>query len=183
MSGTVVQARCYQGQLATMAVESIIDCLIQAKRLPHGYSLGKPQCHVPANLCRLIGREQELQQVAAAFQKDARCVVIQGGPGEGKSALAQAAVRHLWEQAKLPGGAYVVNLAGDTRCLPTSMPGMFLPSDVGRARGLSSCQCGAGCVKANQPSKQESGYQRSVLDIIGDLLASSLLRHQVCVCC
>ena len=126
ISGPLAQARFYQGQLASMAVDSVIDCLQKAGRLIPGYSLGMPQCHVPANVRRLIGRERELQQVLAGLDGDARCMVIQGGPGEGKSALAQAAVWQLREHGKVPGGAYLVNLAGDSRCLLNSTLGMFL---------------------------------------------------------
>jgi hypothetical protein len=113
MHGALAQARFYQGQLASMAVDSVIGCLQQAGRLPQGYSPGKPQCHVPANARRLVGRERELQQVLQGLEGDTRCVVISGGPGEGKTTLAQAAVWHLHEQGKLPGGAYSVNLAGE----------------------------------------------------------------------
>ena len=113
MSGILAQARSYQGQLASMAVEAVIRCLQEAGRLPLGYSLGKPQCHVPANARRLIGRERELQQVLEGLEGDTRCVVISGGPGEGKTALAQAAVWQLRDQGKLPGGACSLNLAGD----------------------------------------------------------------------
>ena len=37
----------------------------------------------------------------------------------------------------------------------------------------------AGCLEGSDPSKQGSACQRHVLDIVGDLLASSLLKHQV----
>ena len=109
----MAQTRFYQRQLASMAVDSVIRCLQEAGRLPQGYSLGKPQCHVPANARWLIGREQELQEVLKGLEGNTRCVVISGGPGEGKSALAQAAVWQLRDQGKLPGGAYCVNLAGE----------------------------------------------------------------------
>ena len=59
---------------------------------------------------------------------DTRCVVISGGPGEGKSALAQAAVWQLREQAMLPGGAYTVNLAGEPwTSTPVTMGQVMFP--------------------------------------------------------
>ena len=130
MSGPLAQARFYQGQLASMAVDSVIRCLQQAGRLPQGYSLGKPQCYVPANARPLIGRDEELQQVLKGLLGDTRCVVISGGPGEGKSALAQAAVWQLREQAMLPGGAYTVNLAGEPwTSTPVTMGQVMFPAN------------------------------------------------------
>ena len=113
MLRAMAQARFYQGRLASMAVDAVINCLKRAGRLPLDYSKGKPKCHVTANARKLIGREQELQQVLSGLEGDTRCVVISGGPGEGKSALAQAAAWQLRKQGKLPGGAYTVNLAGN----------------------------------------------------------------------
>ena len=52
------------------------------------------------------------QEVLAGLQKD-RCVIISGGPGEGKTALAQKVVWDMWERGELHGGAYPVNLAGE----------------------------------------------------------------------
>ena len=105
------QAWPYQGILATSAVEAVIRCLQVVGRLPEGYSLGMPRCFVPSNPCSLIGRAKEEQQVLDGLQKN-RCVIISGGPGEGKSALAQKVVWDMWERGELPGGAYPVNLAG-----------------------------------------------------------------------
>jgi hypothetical protein len=108
------QARHYQGQLAEMAVRAVIRCLQAVGRLPENYSLGMPQCHVPSNAHRLIGRHTELEAVLDGL-RERRCIVISGGPGEGKTTLAQEAVWRLWEQKALPGGAYAVDLTGDLR--------------------------------------------------------------------
>ena len=67
-----------------------------------------PRCCVPSNAGSLLGRAKEEQEVLAGLQKN-RCVMISGGPGEGKTALAQKVV---WERGELHGGAYPVNLAG-----------------------------------------------------------------------
>jgi ABC-type polar amino acid transport system ATPase subunit len=60
---------------------------------------------------RLIGREEDLRQVQEKLQ-GSRCVVLHGGPGEGKSALAMTAGRILHALGKAEGGAFAVDLAG-----------------------------------------------------------------------
>ncbi len=76
-----------------------------------------PRCFVPSNPCSLFGRAEEEQQVLDGLQKH-RCVIISGGPGEGKTALAQKVVWDMWERRELPGGACPVNLAGKSRLVP-----------------------------------------------------------------
>ena len=113
------QARHYQGMFATSAVEAVIHCLQALGRLPEGYSLGKPRCFVPINPSSLIGRVEEEHQVLDGLQKH-RCVIISGGPGEGKTALAQKVVWDMWERGEAPGGVYPVNLAG-VYCPPSDV--------------------------------------------------------------
>ena len=71
-----------------------------------------PRCCVPSNAGSLLGRAKEEQEVLAGLQKN-RCVIISGGPGEGKTALAQKVVWDMWERGELQGGAYPVNVAGE----------------------------------------------------------------------
>jgi Cdc6-like AAA superfamily ATPase len=99
-----------------MAVRAVIRSLQVVGRLPENYSLGMPQCHVPSNAHRLVGRQAELQELLDGL-RERRCVVISGGPGEGKTALAQEAVQTLWSKKALPGGAYVVDLNGESSFL------------------------------------------------------------------
>ena len=106
------QARRYQGVSATCAVEAVIRCLVDVGRLPQDYTLCMPRCFVPSNPCSLIGQAEEEQRVLDGLQKH-RCVTISGGPGGGKTALAQKVVWDMWERGELPGGASPVNLAGD----------------------------------------------------------------------
>jgi predicted ATP-dependent serine protease len=102
-----------------MAVRAVIRCLQVVGRLPENYSLGMPQCHVPSNAHRLVGRQAELQELLDGL-RERGCVVISGGPGEGKTALAQEAVQTLWSKRALPGGAYVVDLNGESSFLAFS---------------------------------------------------------------
>ena len=109
----VAQAQHYQGVFAMNAVDPVIHCLQAVGRLPEDYSLGMPQCHVPCNPRSLMGREEEEGCVLKGLQTK-RCVIISGKPGEGKTALAQKGVWDMWERGELPGGAYCVDLAGES---------------------------------------------------------------------
>ena len=68
----------------------------------------------PATCCRgtesCLGRADELSELLSALAAE-RQVMLVGGPGEGKSALAAEAAHVLSEQRRLPGGAYIVDLA------------------------------------------------------------------------
>ena len=167
-----VQARHYQGVSATSAVEAVIRCLVDVGRLPKGYSLGMPRCHVPSNPCSLIGRAEEVQQVLKSLQEH-RCVIISGGPGEGKTALAQKVVWDMWERGELPGGAYPVNLAGTLVNRP-------------------ECQCSSGTFRIDDEALPCTGVFQSALEqdstdlrsihmsqALADLLLSSLSVDQV----
>ena len=107
----LAQARHYQGVSAAHAADAVTRCLQAEGRLPEGYSLTMPRCFVPSNPGSLLGQAKEQQEVLDGLQKN-RCVIISGGPGEGKTAMAQKVVWDLWERGELPGGAYPVNLAG-----------------------------------------------------------------------
>jgi ABC-type transporter Mla maintaining outer membrane lipid asymmetry ATPase subunit MlaF len=88
--------RHYQGQLACHAVSAVIQCLIRTGRLPAGYT--EPSAHAGLFSARsttpLFGRARELREVLAGVE-ERRCAIVVGAPGEGKSALLDAAARQL----------------------------------------------------------------------------------------
>ena len=86
----------------------MIDKLKAAGKLPKGYGEAANN-HLPRN-GKLLGRANELSAVLAALA-DERQVMLVGGPGEGKSALAAEAAHVLSEQRRLSGGAHIIDLA------------------------------------------------------------------------
>ncbi|CAL8471729.1 g11271 [Coccomyxa elongata] len=110
------QARHYQGQLAKLAVEGVVECLISIGQLPQGYS---PKQVIPCFLARktpiLFGREEELAwlrgRLCAPTEKFP-AAVIRGGCGDGKSALAMELGMQMYEAGEIPRGAYLIDLAG-----------------------------------------------------------------------
>ena len=93
---------------ATKAVSAVVRFLIAAGRLPQGYDGG------PRNMLRrpplLLGRSAIVAEVQHLL-KQSQLVMVVGGPGEGKSALAAEVAHHLWESGRVPGGAYAIDLA------------------------------------------------------------------------
>ena len=130
----VTQARHYQGQLAKLAVESVIECLISTGRLPQGYS---PKQFGSNWLARktpvLFGREGELERLRGRLcdPKHFPAAVIRGGCGDGKSALAMELGMQLWEAGELPGGAYLIDLAGE---YTPAMPCIFAQESCARGQ-------------------------------------------------
>ena len=112
----VTQARQYQGQLAKLAVGSVIDCLISIGQLPPGYSLKQIGPNFLARkTLKLFGREGDLEWLRERLCAPTRkfpAAVIKGGCGDGKSALAMELGMQMYEAGKLPGGAYLIDLAG-----------------------------------------------------------------------
>ena len=111
----VTQARHYQGQLVKSAVDSVIDCLISIGKLPQGYSPKQIGSNGLARKTRvLFGREEELARLRERLcdPKHFPAAVIRGGCGDGKSALAMELGMQMWEAGELPGGAYLIDLAG-----------------------------------------------------------------------
>ena len=135
----VTQARQYQGELARLAVESIVNCLISIGQLPPG-SLHSMKQVGPNFLARktpiLFGREEELAELRERLcdSKDFPAAVIRGGCGDGKSALAMELGMQLWEAGELPGGAYLLDLAGKYSPAIPCMPAQ------------ESCAIGQGCI-------------------------------------
>ncbi len=116
------QARHYQGHFVKLAVDSVIECLISIGKLPQGYS---PK-QIGSNWLRrktpvLFGREEELtwlRGTLCAPIKTFPAAVIRGGCGDGKSALAMELGMQLYEAGEIPGGAYLIDLAGG--CSPAT---------------------------------------------------------------
>lgn len=110
-----VQARYYQGQVARLAVEGVISCLIRIGKLHLGYSADRVAPRFLARKTDLLhGRDEEMRWLRERLGTDRAfsAAVIKGGAGAGKSALAMEFGMQLCEEGQLPGGAYVVNMAG-----------------------------------------------------------------------
>lgn len=60
---------------------------------------------------RIIGRDAELGDICQAMRAGG-AVVIVGGPGEGKSTLANEAGLRLWEWGTCPAGIFHLDLQG-----------------------------------------------------------------------
>ena len=117
----VTQARQYQGELARLAVESIINCLISIGQLPPGslHSMKQVGTNFLARKTPvLFGREGELERLRGRLcdPKNFPAAVISGGCGDGKSALAMELGMQMYEAGELPGGAYLIDLAGNMSC-------------------------------------------------------------------
>ncbi|KXZ47014.1 hypothetical protein GPECTOR_39g508 [Gonium pectorale] len=93
----------------------------------------EPRCHLPPlDPARFVGREAEMARLAEMLSREGgaggggggvrdakagswampRAVCIVAEAGAGKTSLAVAAARRLWERGQLPGGAYHVDLMG-----------------------------------------------------------------------
>ena len=59
----------------------------------------------------LVGRDEEVQWLMDTL-KARKTVVVWGGPGEGKSAVAAEAACRLWESGGAPGGVVRADFAG-----------------------------------------------------------------------
>ena len=118
------QASYYSGREAQRAVKVVIELLQEAGQLPHGYGSGT--CNQLPRPPPLLGREDVLATALATLQRE-RQVIIAGGPGEGKSALAAAAAHCMSNANLLPGGVFGVDLAIATSSgeLQTSYTGKF----------------------------------------------------------
>lgn len=60
----------------------------------------------------MVGRTVEQQQVEDAMQQQRLCV-IEGGPGEGKTLLAEVAGLSRYYQGCYPAGAYRMDMRGE----------------------------------------------------------------------
>ena len=112
----VTQARQYEGQLAKLAVKSVINCLINIGQLPQNYTFKQIGPNFLARKTpKLFGREDELEWLRGRLCAPTGkfpAAVIKGGCGDGKSALAMELGMQMYEAGKLPGGAYLIDLAG-----------------------------------------------------------------------
>lgn len=69
------------------------------------------QGRLKASPVMLQGRDQEKKKVREALLETRLCV-IEGGPGEGKTALAEAVGQLMFNAGNFPGGIYEVDLRG-----------------------------------------------------------------------
>lgn len=99
-----------------LAMDGIIECLKSIGRLPQNYSpTGVIPCFLARKTPDLFGREQELSWLRGRLCASGKfpAAVIRGGCGDGKSALAMELGMQLYETGEIPGGAYLVDLAGE----------------------------------------------------------------------
>ncbi|KAK9803608.1 hypothetical protein WJX72_004556 [[Myrmecia] bisecta] len=103
------KARYYQGENAAAAVNTFIKYLKLGGVLPPLYN-GGPQCRLSHPNIQLLGHDTELQNILDHLQQQ-RWTAIVGGPGTGKSAVAAAAARNMFDAGMLPGGVYEIDLS------------------------------------------------------------------------
>jgi hypothetical protein len=105
------------GQMCNAVRDAIIQRLGEHKQLPAGFK-HPAGFDCPMNLTRLasdvIGRAQQQEAMLAALGSS-RVVIVWGGPGEGKSALAIDTAYKMWEGGKVKGGALKVDLTGESK--------------------------------------------------------------------
>ena len=106
-----MQTRYFAGVFAYKAVSIVISSLQKVGRLPKEY--GKKNMFRLLDSSNIMGRDQEIDQVVELLKKK-RFLWLVAGPGEGKSLLAAAAGKRMYEQVLLPGGAFEVDLAGES---------------------------------------------------------------------
>ncbi|KAK9809541.1 hypothetical protein WJX73_010756 [Symbiochloris irregularis] len=87
---------------------------------------------------RMIGREQELHAVCEALRQYSSVVIV-GGPGEGKSTLANEAAKRMYEWGSCPAGIFYVDLQGLQRGEDSTLE-TLLTQQFGAQ--LQSCQGG-----------------------------------------
>ena len=75
---------------------------------------GRAYYALPPQPGALFGREKDVAKVVACLEGKGRVVVVTGGPGEGKLAVASQALKQLYEQKKAVGGVWHCNLTGVT---------------------------------------------------------------------
>jgi hypothetical protein len=110
-----VQARSFQGGLAQVVAGRCVDELIrsshlaQSRRVAAGLlpmQLQRPGC--------VVGRGADMDAVRLGLQEK-RCVLLTGGPGEGKSTLACAVGAALWDEGAYQQGAFSLDMTGGQR--------------------------------------------------------------------
>ena len=84
----------------------------------------------------MFGRGQELHEVCQAVQQGSPVSIV-GGPGEGKSTLANEAALKLWEGGACSAGVFVVDVQG------MEAPGMALSVMEGLSAQLTDDVAGA----------------------------------------
>lgn len=98
---------------ALRAVEVVINLLVAAGQLPVGY--GKDARNQLPRPPPLFGRDAALAGAREVLQRERQLVIV-GGPGEGKSAVAAETAHRMADDNLLPGGV----VTGDLAAVPRS---------------------------------------------------------------
>jgi hypothetical protein len=115
--GYCLQQNHFEGKLAGVVADAVVEYLITTKRLPEScrsrdaVDMSRVMLSRPGNL-QVVGRDGEVQRVIEALTGDAGAAVLVGGPGEGKSTVAMEAGLELCKRGWFPGGAFVVDFFG-----------------------------------------------------------------------
>jgi hypothetical protein len=119
------QARGFQGGLALQVAELCVKGLKSSGHLPqsHGSTAGAPPMQLPRPPC-VVGRGADMDAVRKGL-REKRCVLLTGGPGEGKSTLACAVGAALWDEGAYQRGAFELDMTGGQRA-PVACGGVVL---------------------------------------------------------
>jgi Mrp family chromosome partitioning ATPase len=110
-----LQARSFQGGLAQLVAERCVDALKKFGHLPQSHRVagGLLPMQLPRPRC-MVGRAADMDAVRLGLRKE-RCVLLTGGPGEGKSTLACAVGVALWDEGAYQHGAFELDMTGRQR--------------------------------------------------------------------
>jgi hypothetical protein len=110
---TAAQARFYQGMLAREVADLCVAALISSGHLPrsHGITVGALPMQLPIPPL-VVGRRADMDAVRVGLQ-DKHCVLLTGGPGEGKSTVARAVGTALWDAGAYKQGAFELDMTSE----------------------------------------------------------------------
>ena len=104
----------FEGKMVEELADQICEKLKQHRVLPAAFrraaSVNSPM-EVKRLTDVLVGRDEEVQVLLETLEAR-KTVVVWGGPGEGKSAVAAEAACRLWESGGAPGGVVRADFAG-----------------------------------------------------------------------
>jgi hypothetical protein len=108
-----MKARGFEGLLAEIVAERCVDALKRSGHLPQSH--GIPASAPPMQLPRapfVVGRGADMEAVRQGL-RDKNCVLLTGGPGEGKSTVARAVGAALWhDEGAYQQGAFEIDMTG-----------------------------------------------------------------------
>ena len=98
--------------------ERCVDALKRSGHLPrsHGSTAGALPMQLPRPPV-VVGRKSDMDAIRLGL-REKRCVLLTGGPGEGKSTLAGAVGAALWDEGAYKQGAFKL----DMKCRPGRAP-------------------------------------------------------------